>query len=330
MKSFKLLNSIDPIRTLSDPHRQKILQLLMSKPMTISQLGRELGEYPAGIRHHVMLLEKAGLVIMGDIKASAGYIEKYYHAKAQSFLIQRMILPKTEKDLLIFMGSHDLAFEIMIGEIEKRIPNKKFFSIPVGSLDGLLALRQGFAHMTGCHLIDAETGQYNFPYIKRFFPDQPMRTLTVAHREQGLILSPGNPKGISGLDDLSRDDISIANRNRGSGTRIWLDNHLEQIGISIINIDGYTQEYNSHNSVALAIKSKSADAGLGLKAAAVQANLDFIPLFTERYDLVIPVEFSADKKYEPIIDYLSSAHFRNSINSLAGYDPQETGNTQVL
>ena len=137
-------------------------------------------------------------------------------------------------------------------------------------------------------------------------------------------------RSISGLDHLSRDDISIANRNRGSGTRIWLDNHLERIGISIIDINGYTQEYNSHSSVALAIKSKSADAGLGLKAAAVQANLDFIPLFTERYDLVIPMEFSTENKYEPIIDYLSSAQFRNSINSLAGYDPQETGNTQIL
>ena len=330
MNSFKLLNSIDPINILTNPHRQKILQLLMAKPMTVSQLGREMGEYPAGIRHHVMLLEKGGLVELNKIKASTGYIEKYYRATAQSFLLQKLIVPKTEKKQVIFMGSHDLAFEAMILQVEKNNPDIKFLNIPIGSLDGLLALRQGLAQITGCHIIDSETGQYNYPYIKRFFPDRPMITITIAHREQGLILAHGNPKSISGLDEVVRRDISFVNRNPGSGTRIWLDNRFKQMGIKTKDINGYTQELSSHSMVAKAIKFNSADVGLGLKAAAVNEDLDYIPLLSERYDLVIPMEFTEENVYEPILDHLTSAQYRQSINSLAGYDPQQTGDFREL
>jgi putative molybdopterin biosynthesis protein len=330
LNSFKLLNSIDPINILTNPHRQKILQLLMAKPMTVSQLGRDMSEYPAGIRHHVMLLEKGGLVVLNEIKASTGYIEKYYRATAQSFLLQKLIVPKTEKKQVIFMGSHDLAFEAMILQVEKNNPDIKFLNIPIGSLDGLLALRQGLAQITGCHIIDSETGQYNYPYIKRFFPDRPMITITIAHREQGLILAQGNPKSISGLDEVARKDISFVNRNPGSGTRIWLDNRLKQIGISTKDINGYTQEHSSHSMVAKAIKFNSADVGLGLKAAAVNEDLDYIPLLSERYDLVIPMEFTEEIVYEPILDHLTSAQYRQSINSLAGYDPKQTGDFREL
>lgn len=323
--SLKILDSLDPIHTLSNPHRQKILQMLMSKPMTISQLGRELDEFPAGIRHHVLQLENAGLVVLIDVKVSAGYIEKYYQASAQSFLLQKLVVPSSKEEQFIFMGSHDLALETLIAKIDRNFPDKKFTNIPIGSLDGLLALRQGYAHMTGCHIFDEETGQYNHPYIKRFFPDQEMRTFTIAHREQGLILAADNPKGISGLEDLVREDIIFINRNRGSGTRLWLDKHLVELGILPEHINGYTQETNSHSGLAKAIKDNIADVGLGLKAAAARETLDFIPLLSERYDLVFPKHLIEQEIFKPILDQLDSAAFRQSVNSLPGYDIQETG-----
>lgn len=330
MIGLKVLDSFDPIHTLSNPHRQKVLQMLMSMPMTISQLGRELNEYPAGIRHHVMQLEKAGLVFLVEVKASNGYIEKYYRASSQAFLIQKLVLSSSELEQFVFMGSHDLGFENLIAELELRYPQKKFTYLPIGSLDGLMALRQGLAHMTGCHIIDAETGQYNHPYIKHFFPDREMRTFTLAHREQGLIIAPGNPKGISGLLDLSREDITFINRNRGSGTRIWLDNQLVKLGILPESVNGYTQEINSHCRLAQAIKDGSADVGLGLRAAAAQEGLDFIPLLSERYDLVFPKLLPEQNYFELILDHLDSAPFRQSLSSLPGYDAQETGKLQEL
>ena len=114
MNKLERLDSLNQINVLSDPRRLAILQLLMVKPRTVSQIGRELGEYPAGIRYHIKKLEQVDLVELIEIKISAGFCEKYYSAKAQAILLQRVILPLSDKKTIVFMGSHDLAFEKLI------------------------------------------------------------------------------------------------------------------------------------------------------------------------------------------------------------------------
>jgi putative molybdopterin biosynthesis protein len=325
MNKFERLDSLNQINVLSDPRRLAILQLLMVKPRTISQIGRELGEYPAGIRYHIKKLEQVNLVELSEVKISAGFSEKYYSAKAQAILLQRVILPLSDKKTIVFMGSHDLAFEKLIAEFEKINSDITILSMPVGSLDGLVALRQGIAHLSGCHLFDSETGLYNQPYIKRFFPDRQIKMITLAHRTQGLIVARGNPKQVSGLHDVARHDITFINRNRGSGTRIWLDERLNEIGLDQEMVNGYTKELYSHTGIAQAIKLGTADVGIGLIAAAVDEDLDFIPLFDEQYDLVIPGDQIEDPTILEMLDYLSTARYRQSINSLEGYGSEKTG-----
>jgi putative molybdopterin biosynthesis protein len=223
------------------------------------------------------------------------------------------------------MGSHDLAFEKLTAEFEKLNPDTTILSMPVGSLDGLVALRQGIAHLSGCHLFDSETNLYNQPYIKRFFPDRHVKMITLAQRTQGLIVARGNPKQVSGLHDVARQDITFINRNRGSGTRIWLDERLNEIGLDQEMVNGYTKEVNSHTGIAQAIKLGTAYAGIGLIAAAVDEDLDFIPLFDEQYDLVIPGDQIEDPTILEMLDYLSTARYRQSINSLEGYGSEKTG-----
>jgi putative molybdopterin biosynthesis protein len=325
MNKLERLDSLNQINVLSDPRRLAILQLLMVKPRTISQIGRELGEYPAGIRYHIKKLEQVDLVELIEIKISAGFCEKYYSAKAQAILLQRVILPLSDKKTIVFMGSHDLAFEKLIAEFEKINSDTTILSMPVGSLDGLVALRQGIAHLSGCHLFDSETGLYNQPYIKRFFPDRQIKMITLAHRTQGLIVARGNPKQVSGLHDVARQDITFINRNRGSGTRIWLDERLNEIGLDQEMVNGYTKELYSHTGIAQAIKLGTADVGIGLIAAAFDEDLDFIPLFDEQYDLVIPGDQIEDPTILEMLDYLSTARYRQSINSLEGYGSEKTG-----
>lgn len=149
--------------------------------------------------------------------------------------------------------------------------------------------------------------------------------ITLAHRVQGLIFSGGNPKKVSGLDDLIREDIKFINRNRGSGTRIWLDNKLSELDLDPCQISGYTQELNSHTAITQTIKNGSADMGIGIIAAAVIDNLDFIPLFEEQYDLVIPDNLFEEKEILSFLDFLNSGNYRQSINSLEGYKSQNTG-----
>ena len=303
----------------------------MAQPATISQLGRIFGEHPAWIRHHLKKLEKAGLVQLESIRVTGGYVEKFYRAVAPAFVLQNVILPEeTEGIPIILMGSHDLALELLAEIVHQTTGNIHLLPVPIGSLDGLIALRNGLTPLTGCHLLDTASGDYNAPFVRHLFPDQDIVLITLANREQGLILTAGNPFGIRSIKDLLRSGLTFINRNRGSGTRLWLDNQLRHEGISPQQINGYGQEVVSHTALAHAIQQGFADAGIGLRAAAVEANLYFIPLFSERYDLVIPQERVENPEMVPIIDMVRSQAFHQKVTALVGYEDYHTGESLVL
>lgn len=325
MPSVELIKSLEQIKLLSDARRLAILRLLMAKPATLTQLGVVLGEHPAWVRHHLKQLEDAGLVEMVTAQAAGGFVEKYYQAKARAFIFQQTILPDLpENQALLLMGSHDLG----LSQLASRIGEKagiELLLLPVGSLDGLVALRQGLTQLTACHLLDAESGEYNLPYVRRFFPDRPVALVTLARRTQGLMVFPGNPRRIDGLDDLAHGDIVFINRNRGSGTRVWLDRKLQELGLDVKKVRSYSREASTHTAVAQAVRSRRADTGLGLEAAALAAGLDFIPLFQERFDLVLPQQALQEHKVQVVLDHLQSAEFRRRLEKLPGYEASHSG-----
>jgi putative molybdopterin biosynthesis protein len=197
----------------------------------------------------------------------------------------------------------------------------------VGSLGGLIALKRGHAHLAGAHLLDPESGEYNIPYIKKHLPGLPVRLITLVHRTQGLILKPGNPKDIGSLEDLARDDVSLINRQRGAGTRLLLDYHLQELGLTAEDIRGYDQEEFTHLTAAAAVLSGRADAALGIEPAARALEMDFIPLFEERYDLVIPRAYLEGPDLEPVLELLEDPDFRETVDDIAGYDAGSMGET---
>jgi putative molybdopterin biosynthesis protein len=326
MEQFKRLNTFTQLKILSDPRRLAILKQLMSGPATLSQLGRRLGEEPSWIRHHLKILETADLVELSEVKISTGYIEKYYQAKAHAFLLQELLLPEARgKKMVVLSGSHDLALEILAGSSGD---NLEVVTLPVGSLDGLVALRQGMCNATGCHLYDSMSGDFNTSYVRHFFPDQAMVLLTLGYREQGLIVQTGNPKHVKGVEDLTRD-LRFINRNRGSGTRIWLDEKLYQLGILTSQIKGYAKEARTHTEVADTIHRGEAEVGLGIHAAAMKHGLGFIPLFQERYDLVLQKDTLQNRQISPLLDRFYSGKFRHAVEKLVGYDLTHMGD-QIL
>jgi putative molybdopterin biosynthesis protein len=155
-----------------------------------------------------------------------------------------------------------------------------------------------------------------------------MRLLTLTHRLQGLVVAEGNPKGIHTLDDLTRSNVEFVNRQVGSGTRIWLDNQLLSAGIPKDKIKGYGQVTNTHLELCQVIAQNAADAGIGLMAAAHRYGLDFIPLFQERFDLVLPAATASESQLQPILNHLQSSAFRQSVRNLGGYDTQQTGDVR--
>jgi len=319
MQKVESIQTFDQIKLLADSRRMEILRILMASQATLTHLARTLDRSPAWIRHHIKLLESANLVEIAEIRKAGTVTEKYYRARAGAFFLQELILPKGKKPAVIFSGSHDLALEVVASSISTYV---NLLNLPVGSLDGLVNLRQGLCHISGAHLLD-ENGQYNTPYVRRFFPDREVEIITLANRTQGLMVRAGNPKNINQISELAHIGIRFVNRNPGSGTRLWLDNELKKTGISPDAILGYDHAVPTHSEAAVLIKNGRADTALGLQAAAHLYGLDFIPLFEERYDLILPRE--QQKTLEPLLDYLQTAAFRAKLKSLAGYNPVHTG-----
>ncbi len=221
------------------------------------------------------------------------------------------------------IGSHDITLDLIAQYLSQR--NSALTSSNVGSLGGLVALRRGEAHLAGSHLMDPESGEYNLSYIRQYLPGVPVRVVALVGRSQGLMLPRGNPMHIFGLEDLARPELRFANRQRGAGTRVLLDYHLGRLGIAPSAINGYNQEEYTHLAVAAAIASGRSNCGLGIAAAAQALDLDFIPLFTERYDLIIPRQQAESPRLAPLFDVLADPAFRSAVASLPGYDINPMG-----
>lgn len=236
----------------------------------------------------------------------------------------RLLRPQSAIENTIFaVGSHDISLDLMIGFLVQRA--RRLVSSNVGSLAGLIALRNGNAHLAGAHLLDPETGSYNLPYIREYLPDTPVTVLGFVYREQGLILPKGNPRKVKELMNLTDSEIHFVNRQRGSGTRVLLDYHLAQADIQPGRIQGYDQEEFTHLTAAAAVASGRADVALGIQAAAHALGLHFLPLFNERYDIIIPERFMGSDLMKPLLDLLHDEDFKALVAAQPGYDPAPMG-----
>jgi putative molybdopterin biosynthesis protein len=226
---------------------------------------------------------------------------------------------------LVCVGSHDNTLDILADMLMRRDPSMRLASSHVGSMGGLIALKNGSAMLAGSHLFDPETRDFNFPFLAKYLPGFAVFVVNLAIREQGLIVAPGNPKGIAGIADLARDGVRYINRQRGAGTRILFDHHLELAGLTPDRIGGYDREEHTHMAVAVNVKTGAADCGLGVYAAARALGLDFVPLARERYDLVIPEALRDDPKIEAVMEVIAGDAFKEQVRALGGYGTDWTG-----
>ncbi|HXW68761.1 MAG TPA: molybdopterin biosynthesis protein, partial [Dissulfurispiraceae bacterium] len=227
---------------------------------------------------------------------------------------------------IVCIGSHDNILDLLANSIKKNYPDYSLSSAHVGSMGGLMALERGEAHCAGTHLLDEDSGEYNVPFIKRFFPEQKMVLVNLVYRQQGLLIKKDNPKNINGFEDLLRDDVLFINRQPGSGTRLLLDKYLKEKGISPSMIKGYEKNEYTHMAVASAVLTGLADTGLAIYSSAKALGLNFIPVADERYDIAIPYEFMEDEMIHIMLRVIREDNeFRSMVQSLGGYDTTEMG-----
>jgi putative molybdopterin biosynthesis protein len=226
---------------------------------------------------------------------------------------------------LIMIGSHDNTIDLIANELKGRDSRIHLSSSNVGSLGGLMALRRRQTHFAGSHLLDTQTGEYNYSSVERYLKGTPVRLVQLAMREQGLLVGKTNPKGINGIEDLLRPDVVFINRQAGSGTRVLFDYCLHQRGLSAKDINGYDQEEFTHMSIAVNVLSGRADAGMAIYSSAKALDLGFIPICRERYDLVIAESSWSDFKMQTALDIIALDSFRRMVTSMGGYDVSNSG-----
>jgi putative molybdopterin biosynthesis protein len=245
-----------------------------------------------------------------------------FHEPAEAELLRPL---SAVNNTIVVVGSHDNTLDILADQIRATHSDLILSSSHVGSMGGIMAIKKGGCHLAGSHLLDTEDGTYNISYVKKYLPDVRVQLVNLVMRDQGLMVPKGNPKAVKGIKDLARKDIAFINRQGGSGTRILLDYRLNQLGINPAAISGYEEEEFTHMSVALGVLSGTADVGLGIHAAARALNLDFIPVVTEQYDLVIPAEHLESPNIQILLETINTAVFKQRVETLGGYSTEKTG-----
>jgi putative molybdopterin biosynthesis protein len=254
-----------------------------------------------------------------DIPQNQEFIEEGESVRVELFS------PKFQAADLVFIGSHCIGLDILFSLLRRRNPAFSFKIINAGSMGGLQAVKRGEADVAGVHLLDETTGEYNLPFLHQYGMAETATLIRGYNREQGFIVSKGNPRQIKSFEDLLRGDISFINRNLGSGTRLLIDLNLRKVaearGLNLSKltnrIKGYRIEARSHSAVALAVLNGKADVGFGIRTAAEIYGLDFIKVADESYDFLIPKRRLERNPVKQFLSELASIEFRRELDRKA-------------
>lgn len=223
-----------------------------------------------------------------------------------------------------YVGSHDLSIELL-SQFLTGTSSFNFQTEYKGSMEGLIALFHREAQITGIHLWDEKSQEYNLTFVKHLLPAEKFILVNLVQRVQGWIVPPGNPSNINYWGDITKKGLRFVNRQKGSGTRLKIDQYLLENQIPAGKIQGYNREETTHLGVALKVANKEADLGIGIQYAAQKLGLGFVPLFRERFDLALLKETSERPEWQQIMTILNSAAFHRAIEQQVGYDTSLTG-----
>ena len=258
----------------------------------------------------------------------------YYMPEADG-IIKRTGRVNGRADLVVFakdeaaqkrliLAGCDPATGLLARMVEK-ISGVEIVSAAASSKLALTWLSEGKVHIAGSHLEDPKTGEFNLPFIRKHFPDEEFSVVTFARWEEGLVIASGNPKSVRKIEDLVRKNIKFVNREPGSGSRGLLDKLLQKTGMEAQKVQGYDRIAYGHLAAAYCVVSREADVCLATRSAAQTFGLDFIPLHSERYDLVMRKRTADLPAVKAFLDVLQRATLRRKLEVLAGYDTSETG-----
>ncbi len=315
--------SVDDLFTLQ-PGSPRLLELLDAEllsasppvpgqPVRICQIGSQWVSVPVSASPYY-LPEADGIVkrTARGLAPKRGPAELLVFAKDEA----------AQKRLVL--AGCDPATNLLSRMVEKAT-GVEIVSAAASSKLALAWLKQGHVHIAGTHLEDPKTGEFNLPFVRKEFPAEKMMVVTFARWEEGLVSAPGNPKRVRKIEDLARKNVRFVNREMGSGSRALLDKLLHKSGLNSHRVQGYDRVAFGHLAAAYCVLSGDADACLATRSAAQVFGLDFAPLHSERYDLVMRRRTAELPAVQAFLDVLQRAALRRKLEVLAGYDTSQTG-----
>jgi excisionase family DNA binding protein len=252
-------------------------------------------------------------------------IDEWIDSNAQKSLGQAREKSRRVEGALLASGSNDPILDILHTYMRTLYPEFYIFTANTGSTDGLKALNMGYTDIAWSHLFDPKTGEYNIPFLSTYLPNVKPVVINLFYRELGFITAPKNPFGIKGFEDLAQKEVRFINRQKGSGTRVFLDYHLKRSRISFSKINGYEKEVSTHLEVGLSILSKEADVGIATVAVSKYLHLPFIPITRESFDMLLDQSTFFEKGVQAFIEILNTKEFRNKVERLGSYDFKNSG-----
>lgn len=270
-------------------------------------------------------LERGAAAVMSMVKADGIVIVPRFSegiSRGEKVVVELLKPLESIKKSLLIVGSHDPIIDIIADKM-------LLSSSHVGSMSGIIALKNQATHIAPIHLIDSD-GEYNKSFVRQYFPQGTMALIKGLQRIQGLFVPKGNPKNITSLSMLKNKKISFANRQNGSGTRLLFDNEIKKLGIESSDILGYDKEFTTHLAVATAVKNGVFDCGLGVLSAANIMGLDFLPIGQESYDFLVQKDMLDDERIKKFISIITSRQFQFEVEELGGYEFLDTGKIEVI
>lgn len=252
-------------------------------------------------------------------------IDEWIESNAREGLGQARQKSRRISGALLAAGSNDPVLDILQTRLRRLHKDFLIFSANTGSTEGLLALGKGYTDIAWTHLLDPASGAYNIPYLDTLLPRIDAVVVNLFYRDVGLVMAPGNPKQIRGLEDIAKEGVTFINRQAGSGTRVLLDYHLDKLKISPASVFGYERELYTHLEVGLSVLSGRADTGISTIAVAKMLGLSFVHIKKESFDMVINRSIFFEKGIQAIINSLRSKDFLGAIEAMRDYDFEDSG-----
>lgn len=252
-------------------------------------------------------------------------IEEWIEKHARAAMAEARQKGKKIGGALLSSGSNDPILDFLQTDLRRNFPGVYLFSTNIGSTEGLKALNLGYTDIAWSHLLDPKSGEYNIPYLQTYLPNVKAVVVNLFHRDLGFVVTSTNPFKIRGFRDLTKRGVHFINRQKGSGTRLLIDQKLKDFGISPSKIEGYKNEVNTHFEVGLSILGKTANVGIATIAVSKLLGLDFIPITKERFDMILSQQTFFHKGVQALIELLHTKEFREKVERIGGYDLGDSG-----